>query len=337
MNYWKLKGVRVSAKGKERLKNLIPDNVKSIAVIRHAALGDMVLTRCFLIEAKKLFPNSKITLSVVSNYTRGIPSDLIDRLHTIELNDKNKSNLFHNLKSIKELGEHDLIFDLASTSRSLWLCKFNRAKLKIGFPYHASYKYLFYDIAVPRSDVNFEADDMLSLLKPFGIKVSYPLKFNMPGEPISRVKPFVLYFTSASTPDKCWSLQNFSGLIKLMSENFPHYDHLILKGINDWESIEGILKDLDSAENVFPLDSVSSVEDIASYVKFAKLVVSNDTSVRNIAIACGIPTVGIFFLTPPYRYLPQNPIHKAVFNGDCSSPSVQDVFETSMYMIKNIQ
>ena len=327
MTPWNLKGVRYSKKGTQQLKNLNPYDIKSVAVIRHAALGDMVLTRNFLIETKNSFPNTNITLSIVSNYRRGVPEDLIDRLHVLEVNEKNKNSITNLIRGSRELGYHDLIFDLAATSRSFWLCKLNKAKLKIGFPYRTPYKYLFYDISLPRSDVNFEADDLLNLLKPFGIKISYPLKFNMPGEGVIREKPYLLYFTSASTPNKCWPSESFTKLISLLSNAFTGYDHLILKGIKDWESIYNIKNFLCAAKNVFPLESVSSVEEVTAYIKGATIVISNDTGIRNIAIVCGIPSVGIFFSTPPYRYSPQLPNHLAVYNYDGSVPSVNQVLE----------
>ena len=327
MTSWNLKGVRYSKKGAQQLNNLNPDDIKSIAIIRHAALGDMVLTRNFLIETKNFFPNANITLSIVSNYRRGIPEDLIDRLHIMEVNEKNKNSITNIINSARELGYHDLIFDLATTSRSLWLCKLNKAKLKIGFPYRMIYKYLIYDISVPRSDVNFEVDDLLNLLKPFGIKINYPLKFNMPGEAVNRERPYLLYFTSASTPTKCWPAESFTKLVGLLSDAFTGYDHLVLRGINEWESLYNLKDILQTAKNVFPLESVSSVEEVTAYVKGARLVVSNDTSIRNLAIVCGVPSVGIFFLTPPYRYLPQLPKHLAVYNYDGSIPPVNQVFE----------
>ena len=334
MTSWNLKGVRYSKKATQQLKNFNPDDIKSVAVIRHAALGDMVLTRNFLIEAKNFFPNANITLSIVSNYSRGVPEDLIDRLHIFEVNDKNKNSITHLIHSSLELGYHDLIFDLATTSRSIWLCKLNKAKLKIGFPYRVIYRYLFYDISVPRSDVNFEVDDLLNLLKPFGIKISYPLKFNMSGESVNRERPYLLYFTSASTPTKCWPAERFTKLVGLLSDAFTGYDHLIIKGIEDWESIYNIKNFLQTSKNVFPLESVSSVEELTAYVKGAKLVISNDTSIRNLAMVCGIPSVGIFFLTPPYRYLPQLPKHLAVYNYDGSVPTVNQVFEAVNKLLK---
>jgi len=77
------------------------------------------------------------------------------------------------------------------------------------------------------------------------------------------------------------------------------------------------------------------VEDLISFVKGAKLVVSNDTSVRNIAITCEVPSVGIFFLTPPFRYQPQNPIHKVVYESDCSIPGVLEVFNASQSLLNS--
>ncbi|MBD3797958.1 MAG: lipopolysaccharide heptosyltransferase family protein, partial [Campylobacterales bacterium] len=53
-----------SKKAREYLATISPSDVKNIAVIRHAAIGDFVVTRPFLIELRKFFPNAKITLSV---------------------------------------------------------------------------------------------------------------------------------------------------------------------------------------------------------------------------------------------------------------------------------
>ena len=67
MKFWFTKGVWASKKAREKVASISRDQVESIAVIRHGALGDMVLTRAFLVEARKAFKNAKITLSVISN------------------------------------------------------------------------------------------------------------------------------------------------------------------------------------------------------------------------------------------------------------------------------
>ena len=64
------KGAWASKKARERIKNLTMDDIKHIAVIRHSALGDMLLTRSFLFETRKAFKNAKKSYSFLK-----IPSE----------------------------------------------------------------------------------------------------------------------------------------------------------------------------------------------------------------------------------------------------------------------
>lgn len=76
---WFERGAYASRKARKYLTTQFsPQNIKNIAVIRHAALGDQVITRPFLIEARKYFPNAKITLVSVTNYAYATPEDLAD-------------------------------------------------------------------------------------------------------------------------------------------------------------------------------------------------------------------------------------------------------------------
>ena len=325
MKVWFSKGVQASKKSKTLIRTLEPNKINSIAVIRHAALGDMVLTRCFLVELRRHFPKAKITLSLLSNYTRGAPKDLVDRLHIVPGRDQRNVPIREQFKRVKELGYNDLIFDLAATSRSFVLCLLTPAKLKLGFPYRRIHQYLLYDVATPRSDLDFEALDMLKMLNALGLRTAYPPLFAMPGEPAVRNRPYIVYFTSASRQDKCWPGPHFGQLIARMSDAYPQFEHLVLRGIEDWESIQAILTPLQHLENVQAV-SANEVEETVSLMKGAKLLVSNDTGIRHIGIVCNTPTLGLFFSTEVFRYWPRFGNHEAIFNGDGSIPDVDTVF-----------
>lgn len=316
MKIWYKKGVWTSRKAEDRIRNLTFEDIKSIAVIRHGALGDMVLTRSFIIEARKLFPNARITISIISNYTRGVPEDLVDRVHLVHGTDQRDTPLKERISRIRELGHHDLIFDLASTSRSYMTCFFNSAILKLGFPYRKIRAWMFYDVTTCRSDLNFEVNDMLSMLHVLGARTAYPHVYNMPGGPLKRERPYIIYFIGASDPYKCWPLGHFSELIKEMSAEYPRHDHLVLEGIKEWESADEILQATEGIDNV-SIVQADTIEETSSLMKGADLAVSNDTGIRHVAIVCGTPTVGIF-IGGPYRYWPRYDIHDAVF------PSLQD-------------
>ena len=80
MNHlWFRRGAYASSAARDYITNeFSPEKVKKIAVFRHAALGDQVITRPMLVEIRKFFPNAKITLVGVSNYQYAAPSDLAD-------------------------------------------------------------------------------------------------------------------------------------------------------------------------------------------------------------------------------------------------------------------
>jgi ADP-heptose:LPS heptosyltransferase len=323
MKFWFTKGAWASKKARERVKHLSPETTNNIAVIRHGALGDMVLTRAFLIEARKAFPNAKITLSLVSNYTRGAPEDLVDRVHVIHGSDQRGTPLRERIKRIRELGEQDIIFDLASSNRSIMTCLFNRATLKIGFPYRKIQAQLIYDVATCRTDTNFEVNDMLAMLHIFGIKTAYPHVYNMPGESLKRDRPYIIYFAGASTPLKCWPADHFTGLIREMAVLYPQHDHLVLEGIQEWERADAILEPIKGVDNTGAINA-DTIEDTTALLKGADLVVSNDTGIRHIAIVCETPTVCIFY-TDPFRYWPRYPIHDIVIPDPTWPPPVEAV------------
>lgn len=307
MKFWGRYGVYRSKRAEKTIRKISRDSIESIAVIRHAALGDMVLTRSFLVEARKAFPNTRITLCLVSHYTRGAPVDLVDRVHIVHGADQRDASMVSRFRRIRELGYHDLMFDLATTNRSLFTCLLNRSMMKIGFPYQAWQARLFYDVAVGRSDLNFEVCDMLNMLHIFGVKTAYPHRYDMPGEPLRRDRPYMIYFAGASNRAKCWPAGHFSRLIRIMAADYPGHDHLVLEGIQDWEKAAAILEPLQDVRNAGVIKA-DTIEDTTALIKGADLVISNDTGIRHIAIVSETPTVGLFF-SDPYRYWPRYDIH----------------------------
>ena len=340
MKLWFNKGAWASKGAEAKLSGLEPEQVRSIAVIRHAALGDMVLTRPFLIELRNCFPNAKITLSLASNYMRGAPDDLVDRTHVAYGSDRRGKSPLEQIKQARTLGYHDLVFDLAATTRSIWVCVLNKAQFKIGFPYMQLQRRLFYDAAVLRSDMEFEAETMLDMLRLLGFNVGHPPVFSLPGNPTVRERPFIVYFTGASGEHKCWPKENFAQLVGRMAQQYSDHDHIVLEGVADWESIDEIMepnRDKDYVEGL----KLDGVDETISLLKGARLVVSNDTGIRNLAIAAETSTLGIFFATAPFktvpfRYLPASGQHDIVFNHDGSTPVVDAVYETAVQMLSQV-
>jgi ADP-heptose:LPS heptosyltransferase len=324
MKIWLEKGGWASERARSTAREKRPEDIRSIAVIRHAALGDQVLTRPFLLEARRFFPNALITLSVIDSYQYGAPLDLVDRVHIGAGRGQPQLPLRTQIAKARTLGRHDLVFDFAATTRSFWLCALTSAWLKIGFPYRHRLGRLLYDITILRSDFRFEGDVLLDALNLLGCKTEYPPRFGFVEPPLRRDRPYVVYFPGASVTSKQWPGEHFAELLSILARSHPDMEHIVLEGVSPLDSISSIVGRLSGCANVTPLKA-RDLSDTISLLKGASLVVSNDTGIRNLALAAEAPTVGIFFSTVPFRYWLRSDIHDVVFNADGTIPSVADV------------
>ena len=340
MRLWYERGAWASKRGRNVIPEISPESVRKIVVIRHAALGDMVLVRPFLVEARKFFPNAKITLSIVSNYAYGVPYDLADSIHVLQGSDQRTASLGAQISAAKKIGPVDILFDLADTTRSRYLTWITKAKLKIGFPYAWYLRNLLFDATVFRSDFIFEAENMLDTLRLLGACPKVPLRFRWPNGSVSKPKFLspqkIVYFPFASVPNKCWPKEHFTELITSLAICFPQYSHIILGGIGAQEDPAYFLTIANKHSNI-ELRSAMPLDLTMHFLSHASLVISNDTGIRNLAIAIDTPTLGIFFSTVPYRYWPRwGYKHEVVFLDDGSIPSVGQV-ASSVKRILNLK
>jgi ADP-heptose:LPS heptosyltransferase len=329
MKLWFERGAWASTRGRKALEKISPESVGRIVVIRHAALGDMILTRPFLVEAKKYFPNAEIVLSIVSNYSYGVPHDLVDRVHVIQGSDQPNVSLRARLARARELGVADILFDLADTTRSRYLTWLSDAKIKIGFPYRWYLRNLLFDAAVFRSDFVFEAEAMLDTLKLLGANPKTPIQFNWPQHSqhgaVRSLAKRIVYFPFASVRAKCWPKEYFSQLISVLATELPNHCHVILAGIGKDEGPADFMNLAENYRNV-ECQPVLNLDLTIQLLGNSNLVISNDTGVRNLAISVDTPTLGIFFSTVPHRYWPRGSgHHKAVFLPDGEIPTVEQV------------
>lgn len=341
MKLWFERGAWASKRGREVISVMSPESVRRIAVIRHAALGDMILVRPFLVEARKFFPRAEIVLSTVSNYTYGTPEDLVDSVHILNGNDQPHISLSQTLSRARDLGPADILFDLADTTRSRYLTLLSEAKLKIGFPYRWYLRNLLFDAAVLRSDFVFEAEVMLDTLRLFGANPASPLNFGWSGyftqTPRNIVFPkTVVYFPFASVQSKCWSRSNFMELISRLAAEFPHYSHVVLGGTSPQENLS-YFEELEKKFANVTLRQATGLESTIPFLSSVALVISNDTGLRNLAISTGTKTLGIFFSTVPYRYWPRwGNQHETLFSPDGSPPTVEQVIAKAQILLSEI-
>ena len=301
----------------------------------HMALGDSVLTRPFFVTLRRSFPNADITASVIANYMHGTPEDLVQRVHVSEGKWQPRPSFFTKMKSWRELGYHDIIFDLSTSNASFWVTKVNPAKLKVGFMYYLHH-YFLYDLAVTRSDFQFFSENFLNQLNVLGLQHSWPLEYQYPAGSFQPERPYVMYCATASVPERSWAVESYGGLIARMADAFPAYDHVLLYGHKPEEELEAdrVLEIAGVRKNVRP-EKGADLERAAVLLSDATMVVGNNSGIRNLAIANDTPTLGIF-LTGAFNYWPRFGHHDVVFETKGGAPSVDRAFDAAERLLQQI-
>ena len=326
-----------SKKIRKYLEDLKPEDVKHVLVIRHAAIGDFMVIRPFLIQIKKFFPNAKITLNVLRTAQYGIPYDLIDNVHIVDKynpdNKTKKASLLTRIKQAKTIPETDILFDLTDSSLSLLLSIFAISKIKFSYSYR-TVRRMFYDMATLRSDFVLESHSALHMLNMLGNK-SVALDYGFSNRYKKSIKKRIVYFAGASIKEKCWEESKYKDLINRLSDDYKDYEHVILQGIKEDEKFLSIFESLKDKSNVI-LQTPMELDEVMQYLADSSLVISNDTGIRNMAIAVETSTIGIFFLTGAFRYWPRDGRHECVFNLKYTSPSVDEVYNSTKTLMDKI-
>lgn len=322
MKLWQEKNTWLARHAQQKLARLAVSDIKSIAVIKHAAYGDLLCTRPFLVNLRRYFPEARITFAITDHYTRGVPEDLADRVH-VSPGRKSSPGIFASIRQYRQLGHHNLLFDLTGNTRSCLISRLNPADFKIGYQHRNIHKYV-YDVAILRSEFRFEAETFLEQQHVLGLSYELPLDYAMPVVALHRDKPYCVYFPTASSENKSWPVQHFIELINTIANAYPQYEHIILSGLADWEITiaEQIANALTQQNNVYLR---AAGKDDASLIKGAQLLVANDTGIRHLGIATNTATVGIFFNTPPFGYWPRYGKHDVIYEPDGGVPPVSKV------------
>ncbi|MDH5182026.1 MAG: hypothetical protein OEY07_20375, partial [Gammaproteobacteria bacterium] len=170
----------------------------------------------------------------------------------------------------------------------------------------------------------FEAETFLDQLQVLGMDYEWPLRFDLKTGPAPLQQPYLVYFPTASDSYKAWLPEHFATLIKQMVQEQPSFQHILLGGVADWEDdvCQGILQLTGEHAN---LQYIRGSDETPALINGAVAIVSNDTGIRNMAIAAETPTVGLFISTLPFNYQPRFGQHKVIYAIEGGQPEVSAV------------
>ncbi len=275
--------------------------ISKILVIRFSSLGDVVLTTVLFKELYDTFPEAQITFVTSQEFVEVVSNN--PYIHQVFGLDRSQK------LGVKELGkdlktqQFDLVYDAHSSLRSRSLVRM----LKRGFQLIRIRKYGWKRTLLTRFKIDLmpQRSFRQMLLAPLAkwatlseqptseLFLSQEMESDVQAQlqqaGVSLTKPLIALAPGASFEGKKWSLDSFSTLGEQLL--IKGYDLIILGGAEDqeaWDLQDNLGGDVACFAGIF------SILESATALKFAKLAVSNDSSVVHLAESVKTPVIALF-------------------------------------------
>ena len=302
-------------------KNKIPQNIKKIAILKTAAIGDTVLLTGIIKDLKKEFPLVEIHFySGSSNY--GFSKLITDCKKVIQLPLKNFKKLYQILKS----DEYDVLLDFGAWPRINSVCSyFINAKYKIGFKTEGQYRHYVYDFAVEHSNKIHELENYRNIIR--ALNITPATDPTLPeGNDVSELLSGVpgryvvchLWAGGEKSYLKEWPKENWQKLmVKIIKEKRIE---IILTGGQEDKSKNLDFISMFSQKNHIHDLSGRSLSETISVLKKSQCVISVNTGVMHMAAGLGVKTIGLHGPTSIKRW---GPVGKDVHSVASNLPGAQ--------------
>ncbi|MCK9491423.1 MAG: lipopolysaccharide heptosyltransferase I [Sulfurimonas sp.] len=276
-------------------------NIKSIAIVRLSALGDIVNSAVILQFIHQKYPDAKIewiTEEVFAPLLQNHP--LLHRVHTINLKElkksKSLSQLIKTISKLRSLGKFDIIIDMQGLLKSAIVSRLvgrkthgfdkNSSRESLSRFFYKTTSYIEYDENIVKRNTFLASDGLgfkindLMLLKKQRV-------FEVPNYPINKSeKKNIAIVIGASWESKKYPKEKVAELCNELGQNC-----YIIWG-NDKEREDALWICKNSSFAI--LTPKLSLLELVSFVSSVDLLIGNDTGPTHIAWAQNIASVTLF-------------------------------------------
>jgi heptosyltransferase-2 len=335
------------------MKNL--KTFKNILIVRTDRIGDVVLTTPAIKAIHRSYPGSRISILVLPathDLVEGNP--YVDEILVDDRQGRHK-NPFGFLRLAREIRSKK--FDLAvifHTKR-----RYNLACYMAGIPCRLGYKNNKFGFLLthPLKDVRpqgtkHEAQYCLEVLKVIGVETN-DLNVFVPSQKEAdawsaqwmrennlRSNEIIVIHPGASDSTKCWPAENFVRLIDRLAERYA-LKIVLIGSVQTMPVAEAILRQTRIPSQFLNLTGKTSLAQMVSLLRRARLLISNDSGPVHVAAGVGTSVISLFLRNQPginaERWKPLG-IKSFILSNSPTSFSVEDVLElTERILLKNNQ
>lgn len=292
----------VAILGGVRRKRAWPATIRSVGLLRTAAIGDTVLASAAAADLRAAFPRAAL------NFFAG-PSNLevarmiegIDRVVALPI-----TNMAAAWRCVRSIAL-DVMIDFGPWPRfDALLALLSKSSFTVGFQTPGQYRHYGYDLAVEHSSEVHEIENYRRLVRTMGVKTGSPPRLRVPstGAPTAaRYAVFHLWPGGRRKELKRWPDERW---IALVEEIAGSEAEVVLTGASaDRAGNTALIERVPPRARRFVRNAAGlSVPETASLLAHSQLVVSVDTGVMHMAAALGAPLVALHGPTSSRRWGP---------------------------------
>lgn len=280
------------------------EKIKKILVIKFGGIGDVLLSTVVLANLKNYFPGAEIYFLTHSS-CRDVVKDnpYLTKYFTFNFGFDEGWCLMKNIKSHK----YDLIIDLYGNPRSALVTFWSRARFRVGFNFRHR-KYAYNIVAQGRGgsvhNVEFNLDALRKIEVPIvkyelavyisEIHKNFARKF-IEKNGIDKKEIFGI-LVSGGWETKKYKTKDFAELIKMIKKKYD-VNFLLMWGVESEKAeCETIKKE--TGDYVF-IEPETGLKYASAFMRRCKIVIGNDSGLLHLAVASGVPVLGIYGPTNP--------------------------------------
>jgi heptosyltransferase III len=307
------------------------DNIKKILVIKFGGIGDVLLATPVLPNLKNYFPEAEIYFLTHSSCRDiFIDNPRITRYLTYNFGESDSRRLLRSIRKHK----FDLVIDLYGNPRTAFVTYWSRAKYRVGYNFR-NRKYAYNTIVESQRETIHNVEFNFNALRKIGIPItSDKLEFfitdyekELADEYIKKSgiggKEIFGNLISGGWESKKYKTNDFIELIKKIREKFDE-NILLFWGV-ERERIECETIKNGTGDYVY-ISPKTTLKYSSALMRKCKIIIGNDSGLLHLAVASGVPVLGIYGPTNPVSQGPHGGINMVVRNEslDCLSCNLLD-------------
>lgn len=335
------------------LSEIVPDR---ILLIRLGAVRDGLMTVPLAVDAKRIWPNSKLSW-VVDGEMEYILQDhpRIDEVIRIEPNWLRRPRTWRHLKNLLSSKQFDLILDPQGVSKSALLGWISGCQNRLGFdhPYSRELAAWLFTKKI-RPTARHRVDAYRQLLTPWSDVQPGEGHFEVPADPIAAAKvrqladrlfgtsqPWYAIYPGAIWNTATWPIERFAVVAQHMQNNFDMPGLVVWCGQHEQLIATVIAEQSEGSTKVAPK---LNLKELVELCRQAKFVIAGDSDLLQIASSVCTPCISLHGPTwadeyGPYRlneFAIQSPFprlsKRSMRNGSNSSMQAIETEEVVYYV-----